>query len=284
MIHKSASRLRRKIKLFMAIIPDSYLNSVVSIGIRTASTEVAWIGTGFFVGRSTGNKKDEVYPLLVSNKHVYESNDAIVLRMKKRDSDELLLLDATLKNDNGSLCYVTHDMGNIDIAVLPLSAKCIVDNCFEFPCFNIDDNAMSSTELRSNGVDEGSIVYMLGFPMGLVNVSSNLPICRMGCISRMSANQILEQHNILVDIQNFPGNSGSPIITRPEFVSITGTPSLDSSVLVGIVHSYIPYQERLINSQTKEIVEIRSENSGIAYVHPVEYIRDIINKIYPLCG
>ena len=261
----------------MAIIPDSYLNSVVSIGVRTITT-IAWIGTGFFVGKCIG-LKDIVYPLLVSNKHVYEGKDTIVLSMKMRDSEELRVLDAPLKNNDGSLRYITHDLEDIDVAVLPLSAQFIENNGLDFPCFNIDENAMTSSELRTNGADEGTIVYMLGFPMGLVNTSSNMPICRMGCISRMSEIQIAEQHNILVDIQNFPGNSGSPIITRPEFVSITGTPSLDRTVLVGIVHSYIPYQESLINSQTKEVVEIRSENSGIANVHPVEYIREIIDKI-----
>lgn len=99
---------------------------------------------------------------------------------------------------------------------------------------------------------------------------------------RISKEQIQEQHNILVDIQNFPGNSGSPIINRPEVVSIQGTKNLDRSVLIGIIHSYIPYQETLINSQTGKFVEIRSENSGLAYAHPVEYIKDIIDIILPL--
>ena len=84
---------------------------------------------------------------------------------------------------------------------------------------------------------------------------------------------------MLVDIQNFPGNSGSPIILRPELTSIQGTKNLLRSVLVGIIHSYIPYEETLINSQTKRLVEIRSENSGIAYAHPVEFIRDVIDEI-----
>ena len=96
------------------------------------------------------------------------------------------------------------------------------------------------------------------------------------------AKQIQEKHNILVDIQNFPGNSGSPIINRPEVVSIQGTKNLDRRVLVGIIHSYIPYEETLINSQTGRLVEVRSENSGLAYAHPVEYIRDIIDMISPL--
>jgi len=264
----------------MAIIPEHYLNSVVSIGVRTEVNTVAWIGTGFFVGKPA-EQKNHVYPLLVSNKHVFAGRESVVIRMKKKDKEELQELNATLKNKDGSLCYTTHDSDDIDIAVLPLNAQFIKSGGFDFPCFNLVDNCMSSRELQSNGVDEGSIVYMLGFPMGLVNLSSNLPICRMGCISRMSESQIQEQHNMLVDIQNFPGNSGSPIITRPERVSITGTPCLAKSVLTGIVHSYIPYQERLVNIQTSEVVEIRSENSGIAYVHPVEYIREIVDKIYP---
>lgn len=42
---------------------------------------------------------------------------------------------------------------------------------------------------------------------------------------------------------------------------------------------YIPYRENLINNQTQQVVEIRRENSGIALIHPVEFIRDIVDKI-----
>lgn len=201
--------------------------------------------------------------------------------MQKEGSEDLQEVDLPLLNLDKSPRYALHDMEEVDIAVLCINAQYILDNKLEFPYINIDTNAMSTTELRENGAEEGSIVYMLGFPMKLVNVSSNRPLSRIGCIARMSESQIQEQHNILVDIQNFPGNSGSPIITRPEFMHIEGTESLTKSVLVGIVHSYIRYQESLINNQTKEVVEIRSENSGIANVHPVEYIREIIDKIYP---
>lgn len=261
----------------MAIIPESYMNSVVSIGIPI-NTGIAWIGTGFFVCCSS-NQENQVYPYLVSNKHVFEGRDNVVIRMKKKGRKDLQIVNVRLKSDDDRILYVPHEIADIDIAVLLLNAQVIKDEDFDFPCFHIEQNAMSSAELRSHGFDEGSIIYMLGFPMGLVNEASNLPICRMGCVSRMSETQITEQHNILVDIQNFPGNSGSPIITRPEIVSIEGTPSLTKSVLFGIVHSYIPYNENLINSQTNEVVEVRSENSGIALVHPVEYIRDIIKKI-----
>ena len=156
-------------------------------------------------------------------------------------------------------------------------------NDFAFFGFNIDEiNSMSSEELREEGVSEGTLIHMLGFPMGLVNETSPDPICRLGCIARMTAAQIQETQNILVDIQNFPGNSGSPIIVRPEILSVGNTKSGNKCVLLGIVHSYIPYQETLQNTQTKKIVEIRSENSGLAKVHPVEFIREVVDLIIAL--
>ena len=32
--------------------------------------------------------------------------------------------------------------------------------------------------------------------------------------------------------------------------------------------------------QTQNVVEIRSENSGIALMHPVEFIREVIDLFY----
>lgn len=264
----------------MAIIPDFYLNSVVAIGIHMGNNEIAWIGTGFFAGRSAQDDPNKVRPFLITNKHVFLNRNAVVIRMKKAGTNDLQTIDVPLKDEKGNVLYQIHEEVDIDIAVLQINAQFIETNHLDFQFFNIYENAMTSTELRKNGVDEGSIIYMLGFPMGLVNEKSNIPLCRMGCISRMSETQICEQHNILVDIQNFPGNSGSPIILRPEVISIKGTPSLSRCVLIGIIHSYIPYQEKLVNSQTNQVVEIKSENSGIANIHPVEYIRDIIEKIH----
>ena len=265
----------------MAIIPSFYLDAVVSIGIKNNS-EIEWIGTGFFVVRKV-NENGDGRPFLITNRHVLAGKDTIVIRMKEKDSENLKEIEAPLI-ENNEVLYRLHGNPNIDIAVLPLIGSYIQANNLEFPCFDIDENAMVSSDLLENGIDEGSLVYMLGFPMRLVNITSNLPICRLGCIARLSKAQIAESLNFLVDIQNFPGNSGSPIITRPEILSIEGTKSLNKAVLVGIVHSYIPYREALVNSQTNEIVEIRSENSGLANVHPVEYILELIDSIQPKLG
>lgn len=260
----------------MAIIPEFYINAVISIGKRNA-TEISWMGTGFFILRKI-DKKGNVCPMFVTNKHVLVNQSSIVLRLRKKNSGILDIIDVPICKGEKKQ-YYQHPNEKIDIAVIPLDGKFISYNDIDFAAFDIDEQAMASEQLRQEGVDEGTLIHMLGFPMGLVNINDNLPICRLGCIARISEAQIQESYNILADIQNFPGNSGSPIVTRPELVSIEGTKSLNKSVLVGIVHSYIPYSESLINSQTQQIVEIRSENSGIALVHPVEFIREVVDEI-----
>lgn len=254
----------------MALIPKGYIDAVVSIGIKQQEDKIVWIGTGFFVHRHMND--EEVLPFLVSNRHVFEDKTSVIIRMRETQNDALVLLDVTLSD-----CRV-HPFA--DIAAVMLSGTTITNRHLNFSSFDIDENAFNSFELRDNGVDEGSLVYMLDFPLGLVNVNSELPICRMGCIARISEEQISESHDALLDIQNFPGNSGSPIVSKPEFIGIQGTKILDRCVLIGIIYAYLPYRESLINSQTKEIVEVRSENSGLALMHPVEYIREVIDMYY----
>lgn len=264
----------------MAIIPKFFIDAVVSIGTRDSQNNINWNATGFFLTRKT-EQFGKVRPFLITNRHVFANLTHIVIRMKEKESDNLKEVDAPIIDEKGNPLFVLHPNINIDIAVLPLNGSFIEENNLHFPAFDIDEHCLTSKTLIDYGIEAGSLVYMLGFPMGLVTRESNLPICRLGCIGRICEAQIQETNNILLDIQNFPGNSGSPIILRPEIMAIDGTKFFDKSVMIGIIHSYIPYQERLVNLQTQQIVEVRTENSGIANMHPVEYILEIIDNIQP---
>lgn len=166
----------------MAIIPQFFIDAVVSIGIQT-KISTTWIGTGFLATRKIDSEGNAI-PMLITNRHVVENQSMIILRFTDRTDGSLKEVPASLIENEKPL-YKTHPDSNVDIAVLQLNAGFITENNFDFPAFDIDEHAMSSSDLRSKGVDEGSLVYMLGYPMGLVNVSSKLPICRLGCVARM---------------------------------------------------------------------------------------------------
>lgn len=257
----------------MAMIPDHYIKAVLSIGVRKTGGNIAWIGTGFMIVKKVD--ENHYQPYLVTNKHVLAGKQSVVIRLKKKESEQLLTIDVPLV-ENGEKLYSENPDDKVDIAVMTLVGSFFEQNHLQLAAFEIDNAALDSTEYVNEGGGEGSAIYMLGFPMGLVDVDTNVPICRSGCVARITKSEVARTKDILLDIQNFPGNSGSPIISRPEIVSIGETKALGKSVLIGIIHSYIPYRETLINSQTGETVEIRSENSGIAKANPVEFIRETV--------
>ena len=131
----------------MAVIPNFYINAVASIGVKS-QTGISWIGTGFFIKRivdSDGN----ACPMLVTNKHVLENVQSILLRLKKRNSDTFDTVPATLEN-NGKILYYTHSNKQIDIAVLPLNGTVLMEQNLEFNAFDIDNHAMCSDDLRED--------------------------------------------------------------------------------------------------------------------------------------
>ena len=151
------------------------------------------------------------------------------------------------------------------------------DSVFNF--IDIDDAALSVDQMTDTEVSEGNIVYALGFPMNHVEVNRKTPIVRMGCISR-AANPTDDPMFFIIDAQVFPGNSGGPVINRPEILSISRTRSNSSVNLIGIVSAYIPYQDKLQSVQTGKLVSIREENSGLTIVYPVDYIREVVELEY----
>lgn len=75
---------------------------------------------------------------------------------------------------------------------------------------------------------------------------------------------------------DFPGNSGGPVIIKPEFTHIEGTKSQNESRLIGLVKSYIPYTDVAISPQTGRPRVVFEENTGLTNVEPVDYIIDTI--------
>ena len=151
--------------------------------------------------------------------------------------------------------------------------------------FDLEDHALTLSQMKSTGVEEGSFVYALGFPMNLVD-AIKAPICRLGCVSRVMDAFIRQKGHptFLVDATVFPGNSGGPIINRPEEISITDTPSNSSANLIGILSEYIPYQETLYSRQTGRARMIQEENSGLTVVHPVDRIKEVVELEWKRCG
>lgn len=114
----------------MAIIPQFFIDAVVSIGIQT-KISTTWIGTGFLATRKVDSEGNAI-PMLITNRHVVENQSMIILRFTDRTDGSLKEVPASLIENEKPL-YKTHPDSNVDIAVLQLNAGFITENNFDFP-------------------------------------------------------------------------------------------------------------------------------------------------------
>ena len=259
----------------MALLPRTYMDTLVTI----SNGNNFCIGTGFLVGKFIKEEEGKRhYALfLITNKHVLQNQNVVYLGFNQFGVYATNEFKVVLKNNN-ILNYSPHVDPKVDVVALILNAEVLNVSKSQYSFFALDDNTYSIEQLKENGVYEGDLINVLGFPLNLVDLNHKNPICRLGCISKISNLYVPGNcdKNFIVDAQAFPGNSGGPVILRPELTAVVGTKPHARAVLIGILHSYIPYQDNLISQQTNTIVSTSIENSGLTNVHPVDYIKDVI--------
>lgn len=121
----------------------------------------------------------------------------------------------------------------IDIAVIGINAPLLQEHGINVSIFRSDEHLLTLPSAQEAGVGEGDGVFSLGFPMGLVGQERNFVIVRQGVIARISDAYARSSDEILLDMSIFPGNSGGPVVTRPEIVAIGGSKAFDRAMLLG---------------------------------------------------
>ncbi len=266
----------------MALIPPHFPDCVVAIGVRDKDGEYQWIGSGFLYGNSIGKHKEgqnaySVY--LVTNRHVLEKFKEIFLLFNPKDEGEPARgFRLPLYNKQGEKSWVSHPDSEIDVAVIPINIQHLQEQEMQANVFYSDTHVADIEKLNELGITEGDFVYVLGFPMGIIGSRRNTVIVRNGVIARIRDALARTNKEYLVDAFVFPGNSGGPVVSKPEMTTIRGTKGQSSAYLIGIVRSYIPYREEAISKQTGKTRITFEENSGLASVHPIDFVKDAIDE------
>ncbi len=242
----------------MAIFPEKFMDSTVIVGSLQRNSQINWMATGFLVGRFEGldeanQKKYSIY--FITNKHVVREQKSVQLQFNSING--VSILSCGLYNGKAKI-YTDHPNPNIDVIACRIDINGALKNGVQASFFELDTQALNVQQMKANGVCEGTIVYALGFPVGItgafVDNVVKAPVCRMGCISKIEHLYHGSGYNVyIIDAQTFPGNSGGPVINRPEIFSMEGTPHCETANLIGIVSAYLPYSETLISTQTGRI-------------------------------
>jgi len=261
----------------MALIPPSFLDCVVAIG-TIQNGKKSWIGTGFLVGRfyrKVDEKKNEYHTFLVTNKHVLRSLQSIIIRFNPESSSEsakdypIRLVDA-----DGNKTWTSHPVE--DVGIIHINAEILRSDARKFTYFQSDISLLSIKQMAEKGVSEGDCIYVLGYPMGIVAKDLQYVIVRSGSIARIR--DLLEgrSNHFIGDAFVFPGNSGGPVVLKPELIHVQNTKPIKTAYLIGIVQGHIPYKDTAISVQTKRPRVIFEENSGLCAIIPTDFIMEAI--------
>lgn len=271
----------------MALIPPFFPDCVVAIGKDAPnSTNKVWIASGFFYGSlvdaTTTRHTYRIY--LVTNSHVIDKvrengTTKAYIRVNPLANQGARTFDVNLFL-NGNPAWYSNPNPGVDVAVVPIDFNILERNGMQTNFFASDDHSMTTNDLQRSGVTEGDYAYVLGFPMSLVSVGENrnTVIVRGGPIARIKEVYENVHKDFLVDVPVFPGNSGGPVVLKPETVAITGTQAPGKASLIGIVKAYIQYTDEAMSKQTGETRVIFRENSGLSLAHTVDCINEAVQE------
>ena len=260
--------------LLMALLPPAYLDAVVALGIPDSNGSIQYKATGFLYGHPVGESGGDYRIFLITNRHVVEHIDMLKARFNRPMGSDSKIYNVRLRGNDGSMLWTGHPSS--DVAAVPILTKKLAEDGIKFAWIP-GDRQLDLEQARELQTSEGDGVFVLGFPLGLAGEKRNYTIVRQGGIARIRDWLGGNSRTILIDATVFPGNSGGPVVTKPEIVSIKGTKSNKNSLLIGMISSYLPYEDVAISLQTRKPRIIFQENSGLATVVPVDVIQETVD-------
>lgn len=264
----------------MPLLPKDYLNAVVVIEDEIEAGKFRPCATAFLAGFLTGkfdeNNNKLYLTFLITNKHVFEGKQKIWLRFNITDVG-LKRYELVLKTQERNL-WVAHPNKRIDIAIVPIPINQLKEDRIAFYFFPEEEMAFRNT-VKQLEIAQGDGVFVLGFPMGIAGEERNYVIVRSGIIARLDDEIIDKYSYFLIDSTILPGNSGGPVILKPAATSLTGTKPVLVAYLLGIVRGYIPYEENAVSTQTGKTRITFVENSGLATVIPIDFVKEIVDTL-----
>lgn len=182
-----------------------------TVRITTTSPQGSGLGTGFF-WMTTPDADGDAHLFLVTNKHVIEGATSAVLHFIGGSADGPHLGQEVASEVDPSRAFRGHPDPNIDVAVMPLGG---LISALRAAGRDVYLRAISEEQAATNeslaAYEPIEPVTFIGYPNGLYDTASLLPIVRRGHSATALTIDYEGKPMFLVDASVFPGSSGSPV-------------------------------------------------------------------------
>lgn len=257
------------------------MNSVYKIEGKSMDDPTKIVrGTGFIIGKRDSDTSQMALIVLVTAKHVLDDigGEFAYLKLRYKNTDTSyneFVQQIRIRNENEKCWYIDEDQ-SIDIAALPISLpeKFLeyFGNYFLSDELLATDSAISLLELHP-----GDEVFSIGFPLGIGSNYFGFPLLRSGKIASYPLLPTSTYKTMLIDMNVFEGNSGSPVyICENSRIIQNNKIVFEVIAILGVLTtsikqiSYIEYQ----NMSIEEKIPL-----GLGGVVPSSYLLKILQKI-----
>ena len=262
----------------MALLPPPWLDTVVAIGIGDIPNQRRWLGTGFVFGDRLPSEHQNWQPYIVTNKHVIRGHKRIWVKFNSASGHDSADYPIDLESSDGQLIWTGHSTLAVDVAVIQIHRGFLKEQNRHYRFFQSESHLMRKPEMVESQITEGDRVFVLGFPLGIVDTVRQYALCRHGILARVRDFLEGRSKTFLIDASVYPGNSGGPVILCPSALSIEGTKPVSKAALIGVVKQYLFYEDVAVSRQTGAPRISFQENSGLAVVESVDSICETIEE------
>lgn len=209
----------------MGILHKKFYESVVSINTFNKMGKITTIGSGFLISYLDLN-------YVITNKHVLQDSNSFLVNLNGSTSKNNRHM-IFKQGDGYKKLY--HSNPEVDLVAIEITSERNLKDAFYLP---LERTALKTNDLKKLGVFEGDEVFLIGHPLSLTLHNQLYPIVRSGVIAQISPlyNFDSKVKSFKLDCIAFPGNSGSPVFLKPQFITYKDTQSIKEMKLIGVMN------------------------------------------------
>lgn len=255
-----------------------------TVRITTTAAGQIGSGTGFFLAEERPEGGTAV--LLVTNKHVIAGADQVTLHLIAAGPANTPALGNGLTLTCSPNQFIGHPDPEIDVTMIGVGGALQQLADAGTPAFiRSVSPSMCATKATLEDYEPIEPVTFIGYPSGLYDSASLLPIVRQGFAATAMNIDYEAKPVFLIDASVFPGSSGSPVflVPRPSAPDKRGNITIGGSakppILLGIVAAVHQRQVPVILAAANHAVPMVNELIDLGIVYKASAIHELARQV-----